>query len=201
MSAPKATEVILDGSCELTGGDRMQESIVGVSTSGTDRQADGSSDREEVALIHQQLARLADEKAALEARLVQLTTAASEKPKGAQPKGPVTSRSAAGQKVALFRSLFRGREDVFPQRWENARTGRSGYAPACGNEWMAVLCDKPRIKCTACPNQAFRAVTDGVIDGHLRGRRTVGVYPMLPDCGFRKLWHTKFRKFWHTLTP
>lgn len=178
---PEATGDTLDGSREFTGGDYMQESIGGVGASGTDRQADRSSDREEVALIHQQLARLADEKAALEARLVQLTVAASEKQQGSRPTGPVTSRSAASEKVALFRSLFRGREDVFPQRWENSRTGRSGYAPACGNEWVPGLCDKPRIKCTACPNQAFRAVIDGVIDGHLRGHCTVGVYPILPD--------------------
>jgi hypothetical protein len=37
--------------------------------------------------------------------------------------------------VNLFRSLFRGREDVFPRRWENPKSGRSGYAPACENEW------------------------------------------------------------------
>jgi hypothetical protein len=39
------------------------------------------------------------------------------------------------EKVSLFRSLFRGREDVFPLRWENPRTGKSGYSPACKNEW------------------------------------------------------------------
>ncbi len=93
---------------------------------------------------------------------------------------PVTNRSAAHEKIALFRSLFRGREDVFPKRWENARTGRAGYAPACGNEWVPGLCDKPRVKCGACSNQAFLSVTDEVIAGHLMGRHTVGVYPMLP---------------------
>ena len=81
----------------------------------------------------------------------------------------------------LFRSLFRGRADVFPQRWENTRKGKAGYAPACGNEWKPGLCDKPRIKCGACSNQAFLAVTDEVIDGHLRGRHTVGIYPLVPD--------------------
>jgi hypothetical protein len=39
-------------------------------------------------------------------------------------------------KVALFRSLFRGRDDVFPRYWRNERTGRAGYAPACANEWV-----------------------------------------------------------------
>ena len=93
----------------------------------------------------------------------------------------MTSRSPAGEKIALFRSLFRGREDVFPKRWENSRTGKTGYALACGNEWKPRLCGKPRVKCGACPNQAFLPVTDEVITGHLRGRHTIGVYPMLAD--------------------
>ena len=60
-------------------------------------------------------------------------------------------------KIALFRSLFRGRDDVYPRRFENRKTGKSGYSPACGNEWVAGLCEKPRIKCAACPNQHFSA--------------------------------------------
>ena len=154
--------------------------IAGSEASGTACRADGASSRE-AALIRGRLAQLGDEKAALEARLAELGTARPEERKRPQPQGPVTNRSAARDKIALFRSLFRGRDDVYPQRWENARRGKAGYAPACGNEWVTGLCDKPRIKCGACSNQAFLAVTDKVIDGHLRGRRTVGVYPILPD--------------------
>jgi hypothetical protein len=51
-------------------------------------------------------------------------------------------------KIALFRSLFRGRDDVYARRFESRRTGKSGYAPACGNEWVRGVCEKPRIKCT-----------------------------------------------------
>jgi hypothetical protein len=36
----------------------------------------------------------------------------------------------------LFRRLFAGRSDVFPVRWENRHTGKSGYAPACADEWV-----------------------------------------------------------------
>ena len=63
----------------------------------------------------------------------------------------------------------------------NARTGRSGYAPVCGNEWEPRICGKPRIKCGACPNQGFLAVTEETIGAHLRGRHTMMVYPVLPD--------------------
>ncbi|MDE0262937.1 MAG: DEAD/DEAH box helicase family protein [Bryobacterales bacterium] len=149
------------------------------------RQPDLASDSE-VTQIRQRLARIGDEKAALEARLSELEAATPGQEQCSQPEAPVTNHSSVREKIALFRALFRGREDVFPQRWENAKTGKSGYAPACGNEWMPGLCDKPRIKCGACPNQAFLAVTDKVLEGHLRGHHALGVYPMLPDdtCGF-----------------
>ena len=91
------------------------------------------------------------------------------------------------EKIHIFRQLFRGREDVFPKRWDNRKTGRSGYSPACSNEWVRGICEKPRIKCTECPNQAFIKVSDDVIRQHLTGKdaqnndATIGVYPLLPD--------------------
>jgi superfamily II DNA or RNA helicase len=91
------------------------------------------------------------------------------------------------EKIYIFRQLFRGREDVFPKRWDNRKTGRSGYSPACSNEWVRDICEKPRIKCTECPNQAFIKVSDDVIRQHLTGKdaqnkdATIGVYPLLPD--------------------
>lgn len=100
---------------------------------------------------------------------------------------PVTRYSSSSAKIALFRSLFRGREDVYPLRFESRRTGRSGYQPACGNEWIRGVCEKPRIKCSHCPNQAFLRVTDEVILWHLSGQDdrgqdfVVGVYPLLLD--------------------
>src|ERR1700740_337961 len=65
-----------------------------------------------------------------------------------------TSGLSNAEKIGLFRSLFRGRDDVFPLRWQNSKTGKAGYAPACNNEWVRGICEKPRIKCSNCPNQA-----------------------------------------------
>ena len=95
--------------------------------------------------------------------------------------------SSSEEKIALFRSLFRGREDVYPRRFESRKTGKSGYAPACANEWVRGICEKPRIKCAECPNRRFLPVTDDVIRWHLSGRDdagqpfVAGVYPMLLD--------------------
>ena len=137
--------------------------------------------RDEAARIRERLARLAAEKATLEAQLSRIEAKSPATPDGNTTGWRVTDRSPATRKIALFRSLFRGRDDVFPRRWENAGTGKSGYAPVCGNEWKPRVCGKPRIRCGACPTQAFLPVTDEAIDGHLRGRHTIGVYPMLPD--------------------
>ena len=91
------------------------------------------------------------------------------------------ARSTSEQKVTLFMELFRGRTDVYPKRWVNTKKGTKGYSPACANEWVRGVCDKPRVKCGDCPNQAFLPVTRKTIYDHLRGRHVMGVYPMLED--------------------
>ena len=58
---------------------------------------------------------------------------------------PEPSKLSTAEKVALFRRLFRGRTDVYPIRWEGKTSGKTGYAPACANEWRAGVCEKPRI--------------------------------------------------------
>ena len=119
-------------------------------------------------------------------------TAAIRVVPSAKAGDPIDRNSSIEKKIALFRRLFRGRSDVFPVRWENRTTGRSGYAPACANEWQRGICEKPKVKCSACPNQAFQAVNDVLIERHLRGTDAngapfvMGVYPMLADntCSF-----------------
>jgi superfamily II DNA or RNA helicase/very-short-patch-repair endonuclease len=99
----------------------------------------------------------------------------------------VSHHSASGDKIALFRSLFRGREDVYARRFESRKTGKAGYSPVCGNEWVQGVCEKPRIKCADCPHQRFFPVGDEVVRCHLSGHDSngrdfvAGVYPMLLD--------------------
>ncbi len=67
------------------------------------------------------------------------------------------------EKIKIFRNLFRGRTDVYPIRWESRTSGKSGYSPACANEWLAGVCEKPRIKCGECGNRDLVPLTDSVI--------------------------------------
>lgn len=66
--------------------------------------------------------------------------------------------ATAADKVKLFRSLFRGRTDVFPVRFVSKKTGNPGYAPACSNKWEPGLCHlKSGGKCSDCPQPGHDA--------------------------------------------
>jgi superfamily II DNA or RNA helicase len=84
------------------------------------------------------------------------------------------------QKVDLFQSLFKGRSDIFANRWENTK-GRSGYSVACENEWVKDVCNKPKIKCGECSNKRFKTLDDKIIYDHLSGKQVIGLYPLLTD--------------------
>jgi superfamily II DNA or RNA helicase len=89
--------------------------------------------------------------------------------------------STPEERLALFVRLFRCREDVFPRMWENQKKGTRGYSPACASEWARGVCDKPRIKCSACPNRAFVPFDETIARGHLEGTFTVGSYTIRED--------------------
>lgn len=103
----------------------------------------------------------------------------------------VTRASSNAAKIALFLSLFHGRDDVFPRRWENPKSGKVGYSPVCRNEWIRGICEKPRVRCASCPNQAFVPLSEEVVRCHLQGRDinnptrsepfVAGVYPLQLD--------------------
>ncbi len=89
--------------------------------------------------------------------------------------------ATAEGKIQLFRQLFRGRDDVYPTLWVSTKTGRKGYSPACSNEWVRGVCEKPRVKCSDCQNQAFLSLNDRTLLDHLQGRHTIGIYPLLKN--------------------
>lgn len=95
------------------------------------------------------------------------------------------------EKVELFRSLFRGREDVFAKRWYSETTKKSGYQPVCEREWNREFCDKRKYRCAECPNRLFAPLSYQYVYNHLAGkdllgRDVIGVYPILKDntCNF-----------------
>jgi superfamily II DNA or RNA helicase len=146
---------------------------------------------EEIARIRQRLADLDAERMALARELEtlekKLISDRQVAERAAFIDAPVTNSSSSAEKIELCRRLFAGRHDVFPVRWENRKAGRSGYSPACSNEWVKGVCGKPKVRCGECPHQAFIPLSGDIIEKHLRGsdKRTgdfvAGVYPLLQD--------------------
>lgn len=95
------------------------------------------------------------------------------------------------ERIRLFQSLFKGREDVFARRWFSKITGKSGYQPVCINEWKQGICDKKKYRCAICPNRNFAPLTTQDMYRHLEGKDeyccdVVGLYAIMQDnnCAF-----------------
>lgn len=106
------------------------------------------------------------------------------------PNVTVSNQSNQEEKIALFRSLFKGREDVFARRYESVRTGKSGYKPVYRIEWANGLLhttNNPRVKSSS---RDFIPLSNDVIRSHLLGFDptdrsggdfTIGIYPLCLD--------------------
>ncbi|HEY7305619.1 MAG TPA: DEAD/DEAH box helicase family protein [Bryobacteraceae bacterium] len=110
------------------------------------------------------------------------------------------------RRIALFRNLFRGREDIYARRWESP-DGRSGYVPADIRDWKAINKSRPEDrKKVDRQTRKFLPLTDRVIEDHLSGNHTIGVYPLLTDetCWFlaidfdKKTWEQDILAFMAT---
>ncbi|MFE0645949.1 DEAD/DEAH box helicase family protein [Streptomyces sp. NPDC058877] len=86
--------------------------------------------------------------------------------------------SGTEAKIALFRALFAGREDVYATRWVSAKSGRTGWSPAEDNPFAKNKADAERV---------FWPLTDRAVYNHLSrpepGTREthLGMYPLLAD--------------------
>ncbi len=105
----------------------------------------------------------------------------------------VDNHSPPSEKINLYRSLFKGRDDIYAVRFESKLTGKTGYQPACSNEWKKGICPKPKVKCSDCNQKNFKTITDETISCHLTGYFSskkiegqtkpfvMGLYPMTTD--------------------
>jgi superfamily II DNA or RNA helicase len=94
--------------------------------------------------------------------------------------------SSPDEKIKLFMSLFRGRIDVYAKRCYSKNFNSSYYIPACKNEWVKGICERPKVKCKNCSKRELLPLTEDVINSHLRnkdenGNGIAGIYPLLPD--------------------
>lgn len=138
--------------------------------------------RRQVAAQERALAELQREVAALRSESMDGSTVAPSAPvpvaavaRGSAPvtppevvvslgSGSVTQESSGEAKIALYRRLFAGRDDVYARRWKNASKGTSGWSPAHRGSW-----NTPR------DQRQYLSLTDEVVRGHLEGRDTIGL--------------------------
>ena len=79
--------------------------------------------------------------------------------------------------INLFKSVFKGREDVFAVRWEKGN--KSGYMPACPFDPYFYRMHKS--KDGNFNDKTYLTLTNNEIEKHLNGQKFIGVYPLLKD--------------------
>lgn len=126
--------------------------------------------------MERELAELRQENARLK-KLLELTSREAEPARGTQAAwfdrapGPVNATSSPDAKLAFYAALFGARRDVYAVRWENQRSGKSGWMPAVAGGWR---------KGSQQGDQRYLPLTPEVLAAHLRGTHHIGLYPMLP---------------------
>lgn len=92
------------------------------------------------------------------------------------------------QRLSLFRSLFRGREDIYARRWVSKDGQKAGYKPVCDFTNERGWCTKfayGTANCSKCQARQDRPLTDEVIARHLNknagNEDVIGIYPILDD--------------------
>lgn len=127
--------------------------------------------------VHEEIESLRRENARLR-KLLKLTEAESSPAAGTQTAwfdktpGPINTNSSPQDKLAFYAALFGARKDVYATRWENARSGKSGWVPAVEGGWR---------RGTASSEHRYLPLTPDVLAAHLTGDIHIGLYPMLPD--------------------
>ena len=85
------------------------------------------------------------------------------------------------EKINIFKNYFMGRDDLYARLWKSHKTGKQGYSPVCGNEWIPALCRKPKVKCANCSNREFLPYDYSAVKMHLTGKHIAGIYPLTKD--------------------
>jgi superfamily II DNA or RNA helicase len=99
---------------------------------------------------------------------------------------PLTTKNklffSQAERIKLFHSFFRGRDDVFARFWQSRKNpSKKGYSPVCKNEWVEGKCEKLEKKCSKCTYKEYVPLSTGILSEHLAGKQVIGIYPMLTD--------------------
>ena len=83
-------------------------------------------------------------------------------------------------KIDLFASLFKGRNDIYAVRWE--KNEHSDYMPAYNVDWSDYKQHKAKGGTFKdYPKKELLPFDKRAIKDHLEGKKTIGIYPLLED--------------------
>lgn len=83
-------------------------------------------------------------------------------------------------RLNLYKSLFKGREDVFALRWEKG--GKSSYMPAYSfDPHRYRLHQMKGGTFQTFTDKTYQPLTDDNLIKHLKGEHLIGLYPLLQD--------------------
>ena len=128
--------------------------------------ADLVRERDQLRSENRRLSRL------LELRGQDVTPAPEQLATNVDAPGMVTMSSPVADKLRLFATLFAGRTDVYAVRWENRRTGASGWVPAVAGGWRRGM---------RRGDPSYLSLTSEALTSHLIGDEFIGVYPLRTD--------------------
>lgn len=109
-------------------------------------------------------------------KLLKLTDAEAAPAPGTQmawfdkTPGSVDNHAPSRAKIEFYAALFAARRDTYAIRWEDPRTGKSGWVPAVQGGWRK---GRPASEVRRLP------LTPEVLEAHLKGEVHIGLYPML----------------------
>ncbi len=84
------------------------------------------------------------------------------------------------KELTIFKSLFKGREDIYATRWEKGN--KSGYAPAYTFDPYSFKMHRMKGGTFQnYTNKQYQELTDDQLIKHFEGEQLIGMYPLLED--------------------
>lgn len=90
------------------------------------------------------------------------------------------------EKIKIYTSYFKGRNDIFAERYFRKSDNQKGYSPVCRNKY-SINCDLQKYaRCKGCPHKDYYGMSNVDLLNHFRGKKSYGIYPMLDgdECYF-----------------
>lgn len=81
------------------------------------------------------------------------------------------------EKIDIYSSYFKGRQDIYAEKYYDKETGKKKYAPVCANKFSEIC----NFKCKKCTNKKYMGISNNELMKHFKGIKSYGIYPLLDN--------------------